>query len=341
MSIEVRTNVPLGPLTTFGIGGPSRYYIPVSTETELEEAASYIKRLGLPFMVVGGGSNILVKTSGFAGVVIHMLITGRHYDVNDDGSVLATIGAGETLDDLIEDTVSKQWWGLENLSAIPGTVGATPIQNVGAYGREVGDLITFVRVLDIDTMSYRTLVNADCLFGYRDSIFKQAASKKFIVTQVQFKLSLKPTPLLQYPDLQKIFSNRIPTLFEIRQAVIATRKNKFPDWSQIGTAGSFFKNPIVSDEQAELLLNDYKELPVYDFEPGYKKVSLAYILDKVCNLKGFSQNGVALYEKQALVLVATRQCTAEQIIDFSEYIMSVVKEKTNITLEREVQLVGE
>lgn len=338
---EAHEQVSLASYTTLKTGGVATYVITVTTRAELEAAVVFAQANNLPFLVFGSGSNILVGDAGYAGVVIHMNIRGRDYAAHESSPVVdVTYGAGEILDEVIAETVERGLWGLENLSHIPGTVGATPIQNVGAYGVEVGDCITAVTVFDATTRTFREMSAAACQFAYRDSIFKQTSYAQVIVVSVTFRLSLTPQPKTTYADIHARIGSGDVSQHAIRDAIIAIRSQKFPDWHTVGTAGSFFKNPIISEHQKDVLISEYPLVPVYPVAPGLVKVSLGYILDKVCNLKGFSRGNVRLYEAQALVLVATRGATTAEILAFARDVSAIVKQKTNITIELEVTCVS-
>lgn len=333
----VKENISLAPYTTLKVGGPAEAFVVVNLEEELSGLAS---EQGRNIFVIGGGSNLLINDDGVKGLVIKNDIKGITSAVNKD-QVLVTVGAGEVWDDFVALTVKEGWWGLENLSAIPGSVGATPIQNVGAYGVEVASLIKSVRVFDVKQNQFREFTNQECIFGYRDSFFKTPAGKMMIVTSVTFNLSLTPSPKLHYKDLANYFSgvdlyNVSQT--EIREAVIKIRAGKFPDWKQIGTAGSFFKNPIIGEAHYESLLLEYPGLPGYPEKDGKIKVSLGWILDNVCGLKGYKEGNVGLYEKQALVLVNFGGATAKEIKNFADKIRAEVFQKTKIEIEMEVSV---
>ena len=338
--MEVKEKVKLAPYTTLGIGGPAEYFSLARSEKEMVELVSDARKVGQSIIVIGGGSNILVDDAGVNGLVIKNEIKGISRDISKD-VVLVTAGAGEEWDSLVAYTVREGWWGLENLSAIPGSVGATPIQNVGAYGVEVADVVESVRVLDSRTGEIHILKREDCRFGYRDSIFKSADGRGLIVLFVTFRLSLSPNPKLHYKDLAERFGGNAdaPTLSEIREAVIAIRKGKFPDWKVVGTAGSFFKNPVISKDEYERLLLQYPELPGFAEKEGYVKVSLGWILDRVCSLKGYKEGNVGLYDKQALVLVNWGNASAAEVKNFSTKVADQVFDKTKIQIEFEVRAI--
>jgi len=225
MSLNIEKNISLSNYTTLQVGGHAEYFISVGDETELVDAILYANENSLSVTVLGGGSNVLVSDSGVKGLVIHIGNKGIEKEVDGD-DVFLTVAAGEVLDEVIEETVSVGLWGIENLSHIPGSIGAVPIQNVGAYGVEARDVIESVRVYNLETEEFEVLTNEACKFGYRDSLFKKVEGKKYIVVSVVFRLSTIPTPELAYRDLQERFSDTTPSLQEIRNAVIEIRKRK-------------------------------------------------------------------------------------------------------------------
>jgi len=332
----MQTSVPLAPRTTLGVGGGARLFVEVKNANDLQNAVAYAKLHKEPWVVLGGGSNILVPDAGYDGLVIKMAIEGITIEERKDDSVIVKAGAGANLDEFIEYAVNQGWWGLENLSSIPGTIGATPVQNVGAYGVEVADCLVSVDVYDSAQDTFNTLSNTECNFGYRTSIFKTVPSR-YIITAVTLKLSLNEKPQCTYADLAKYFDNeKTPTVLSIRHAVQDIRSKKFPNWTEVGTAGSFFKNPIVPESVAQALVEKYPDLPHYNEADEMVKLSLAYILDKVCGLRGYKKGNVGLYEKQALVLVVEKGACASEVIEFANEVTQKVFLKTELQIEQEV-----
>ncbi len=338
MNISIQQNTPLAPYTTLGVGGAARSFVEVKSVDELSEAVAYAKEQGESFVMLGGGSNLLVPDAGYDGLVIKMSIVGVEEIDQTTENVVIKVGAGVNFDTLVGQTVERGWWGLENLSSIPGTVGATPVQNVGAYGAEISQTVVLVEVYDTHKDIITTLSNSECEFAYRTSAFKQDPSR-YIITAVTFSLSLLARPQCTYTDLAKHFANEAsPSLESIRQAIQEIRSQKFPDWTVVGTAGSFFKNPIIPAEQALPLLEKYPDLPHYPEDNGQVKLSLGYILDKICGLKGYKIGKVGLYQNQALVLVVDKEAAATEVLNFAKEITQKVFEYTGITIEREVTL---
>jgi UDP-N-acetylmuramate dehydrogenase len=301
MSIKIQENVSLIPYTTFKTGGTARFFCEVNTVEELKEALKAHKK----FFILGGGSNILM--GDYDGLVIKMNISN----------------AGDNWDDFVAKCVAEGKYGLENLSYIPGTIGAAPVQNIGAYGVEVKDRIEKVHTLNADTLEERIFTKEECQFSYRNSIFKR--EKQWIITHVEFNFTNEINT--SYKGLEGL-----KTPQEIRDAVIKIRKEKLPDWHILGTAGSFFKNPIVPIGSV-----NYPDLPKYPVDEKTEKVSLAFIIDKICGMKDFKIGNVGTYKNQALVIVNYGGATAKEVDDFAKKIESVVFEKTGLTIEREVE----
>ncbi len=339
MSLDIEKNVPLAPYTTLGIGGKAENFAKATTREELVALIEYARSHDLPVTTIGGGSNILVSDKGVRGLVVQISISGIEYEELDE-SVRARVGAGVIFDEFIADVVRNGLWGLENLSGIPGTVGGVPIQNVGAYGVDAHDVIESVDVFDLTTNTQRTLTNEECAFAYRDSIFKHEGKDRYVVVGVTFRLSRIERPQLVYKDLAHHFGeNGAPELSEIRDAVIAIRREKFPDWTKLGTAGSFFKNPIIDAVHAHALRTRYESIPLYEEDDGRFKVALGWILDRVLHLKGYREGSVGLYEKQALVLVNHGDATSDEVIAFSDMVIKKIFDASGLVVEREAVVI--
>ncbi len=299
----MKENFSLKHLNTFGIEATARFFCEVNTTDELKAALKTDQKI----FILGGGSNILL--SDFDGLVIKMNIDN----------------AGKNWDDFVLENMEKGNYGLENLSYIPGTVGAAPVQNIGAYGVEAKDRIERVHAVHAKTLEERVFSSKECEFGYRNSIFKK--EKDWIITQVDFNFTDKINT--SYKGLEGL-----QTPQEIRETVIKIRKEKLPDWHTLGTAGSFFKNPIVP-----IGTINYPDLPKYPYSDTHEKVSLAWIIDKICGLKGYRKGNVGLYQNQALVIVNYGGATFTEIDDFAHEIAQTVKERTGLVIEREVESV--
>ena len=353
--MSIQENISLAQYTTFKIGGNARFFCIVKTVDELLEAVLFAKTKNVPFFVLGGGSNILVSDNGFDGLVIKMEIVGK--EIKDKG---CEVGAGEMWDDFVEWTLEQGFNGLENLSAIPGTVGAAPVQNIGAYGVEVGQFISAVHVFDTQTMRENDISARDCHFGYRYSLFKKEKNR-YIVTSVYFTLKKDGKVNIEYKDLKQFFNDQVsvvdvpaqqslPTPVQVRKAVIDIRWHKLPDWNTWGTAGSFFKNPVITQTHFDELKAKYPGLPGFpeisagagtsSAKSSMIKIPLGWILDNICHAKGMLKGGVGTYEKQALVIVTKPGATSADVVAFTQGLMKQVKDTTGITIEAEVEWVN-
>lgn len=339
--MTIKEQVPLRDYTTFKLGGPADFFVSVGSVPELTEALAWANAHALPFFILAGGSNVVFPDEGFRGVVIHVALKGVTFKECGNTSFAIT-AAGEEWDAFVAQVVEKELWGIENLSAIPGSVGATPVQNVGAYGVEVSNVIEWVDVLNVRTHKVERFNNDACRFAYRDSVFKRAEGKKYIVLHVCFKLSRRPAPQLAYRDVAEYFSGHThaPALAQIREAIIAIRARKFPDLTHVGTAGSFFLNPIVPAEKAAELRAQFPELPVYPVDDAHAKVSIAWILDRVLGFKGKRSGAVGAYERHVLALVNHGGATADELCAFARDIQQNVFEKTGIKITPEVTIVA-
>ena len=329
--MKIQENISLKNFTTFKVGGPAKYFLIAKTEEDLREAFSFCKSRKLPIFILGGGSNLLVSDHGFPGLVIKNEIKGIKFA--DD---VLEVGAGEIWDEVVSLSVIRNLSGLENMSGIPGTVGGAVVQNAGAYGVEIKDHLVSVAGLNLQNGKEFVFDNYDCQYNYRDSLFKK--NKKYIVTYVTFKLSKKPVFNLEYAGLKNNLINTDNiTGQKIRETILKIRGGKLPDWHKVGTAGSFFKNTIISIEKYTELKEKYPEIPGFPEGKDKIKVSLAWIMDNICNLKGYKEGKVGLYEKQPIVLVNFGGATEKEIKKFSEKIKNIIKEKTGIEIEEEAE----
>ncbi len=338
--MEVREGVPLSNYTTLRLGGAARFFVSVHSVEELREALTFAKEKNLPVYILGGGSNVLFPDEGWDGIVLHMKILGRAYEEDSKGDAKVVVGAGEVWDQLVEESVGQGLWGIENLSGIPGTVGASPVQNIGSYGVEVKDVIDWVEVLHKETLALHILSVRECAFGYRDSIFKHKEGRDYIVTRVAFRLSTKPNPRLDYKDIREYFGTRTDvTVREVRDAIHEIREKKFPSLTECGTAGSFFKNPIITRTHLKEMTTWFNEtVPSYDVDENTVKVPLAWILERL-GWKGKREVHMGCYEKQPLVLVHYGEGTAGELTLFAGKIVEDVKRKTGIKIHPEVVVV--
>lgn len=356
--MNIQEHISLKELTTMKIGGVARFFCMVTSEADMREAFAFAKEKGIVVTILGGGSNVLVGSDEIHALVIKVDVRGVEW--KDEGDTVLVIGgAGQSWDALVAEAVRRELWGIENLSGIPGTVGAAPIQNIGAYGTEVKEVIEWVEVFDIALGKLRQLTNAECRFAYRDSIFKHEG-KKLMVTKVAVRLKKAGVPNLEYKDLKRYFAHDpAPSLVRIRATVLEIRSKKFPDLNEFGTAGSFFKNPIIPKAQFDELQKKYPDLPGFPMDADIRgfgntrmladdslrikdkglriKIPLAWILDNICGLKGYEKGNVKLFEKQPIVLVQNGSASAEEIESFAKEISDRVREQTGIIVEWEVQ----
>ncbi len=336
--------VPLSSLTTFKLGGEARGVAACQNLDDVKTALALSRERGLPWYVIGGGSNLLVNDAGYDGIIIRMVGGALSFEDSSNESTLAIAEAGAAWDSFVEESITRALWGLENLAGIPGSVGGAPVQNIGAYGADVSDTLAWVEAYDTASDTLRRFTKEECHLGYRESRFKHDPS--LIIMRVAFMFSHHGTPHLEYKDL-KIKAKeavergeRLDTPLAIARTVREIRAGKFPDLNVSGTAGSFFKNPTLSREEFENLQKKYPELPGYAAEEGIK-ISLAWILDHVLNLKGYLKGHVRLFEKQPLVIVAEKGATTHDVDTLANEIESRVLETTGIVLEREVRMLRE
>jgi len=335
----VHKNISLKKFNTFGLDYIADCMIRVRNDKEAIALLSGEISWKKPLLILGSGSNILF-TSDFKGTILRPEFMGIKIEEQDRENVIISAGAGVNWDKMVEWTVNKGFGGLENLSLIPGRVGATPVQNIGAYGVEVKDTIVKVKAICISDGSSRIFSNNECEFGYRNSIFKGELKGKYLVTRVYYRLTTSPFIKLDYGSLHDEIKNPGDvTLKNVRQAVINIRRSKLPDPEIIGNAGSFFKNPIVSSSAAADLKKRYPQMPVYEDQSGGLKLAAGWLIDQ-CGWKGKRIGDAGVHDKQALVLVNYGNATGREIFDLSRKIKESVSEKFGVDLEGEVEVVG-
>jgi UDP-N-acetylmuramate dehydrogenase len=347
----LQENVPLAPLTTFHLGGPARFFVEAKSAGELEEAVTFARSKGLALFVLGGGSNLLVADGGWAGMVVKIAIPGIERPSADmDGKALFEVGAGESWDRFVSHAVMAQCAGVECLSGIPGSVGGTPVQNVGAYGQEVSETIESVQVLDLKDGQVRELCAQACGFTYRSSIFNTTERGRFIILRVTYALTPGGEPRISYADLKRHFEGRVtlPNLAQTREAVRHIRALKgmliVPGDPDCQSAGSFFKNPVISAEQHEDLRKRAAAigltLPSYPALEKSKKISAAWLVEHSGFARGYGFGHVGISGKHALAIVNRGGATAAEVLGLKEQIEQRVEEIWGIRLEPEPVLVG-
>ncbi len=332
----LRHDVSLRELNTFGIDAHARTFVSVKTVADLEAIATDPQLSVLPRLILGGGSNLLL-TKDVAGLALHMVNTGRMVVDESEQQVIVRAEAGENWHDFVQWTLSQGLPGLENLSLIPGSVGAAPIQNIGAYGSELAEFFHSLTLFDFVTRETQVLSRDDCHFGYRDSIFKHAMRDRAVIINVSFALPRQWQPNLRYAELATELAARgisEPSAQDIADAVIGIRRRKLPDPAQIGNAGSFFKNPVVSQEQYAQLLAKYPRLVSYSQPDGSIKLAAGWMIDQ-CGWKGRSLGAAGVHERQALVLVNRGEATGEEILALAARIRSDIWQSFAVDLEME------
>ncbi|MFA6459137.1 MAG: UDP-N-acetylmuramate dehydrogenase [Candidatus Paceibacterota bacterium] len=347
--MKILTNIPLSEHTTFRLGGPAKFFCSVKNEKDIESAVKFATENKQKIFVLGEGSNVLFSDSGFEGLVIKMEMKGikiekERFEPDPVGEeyVYVTAAAGELWDSFVEKMVDKGLYGIENLSAVPGTVGAAPVQNIGAYGMEAAETVYSVRAYDTKSHTFISMSGRDCGFNYRSSLFKQKKDY-YIITSVCFRLRKNGRVNISYRDLKVYFETHpeiVPDLKEVRKAVIEIRWNKLPDWKLWGNAGSFFKNPVITEVHYAELKQKYPDLPGYKEKSGLVKVPLGWILDKICNKKGVCVGNVCTHFTQALVIVAKPGAKSEEVVNLARQLIDEVKDKTGIEVEGEVEWVN-
>ncbi|GAA4457437.1 UDP-N-acetylmuramate dehydrogenase [Rurimicrobium arvi] len=332
--MEIQYQVPLKALNTFGIRSVADACVTVKETEELPALSGYT-----PKYILGGGSNVLLPAH-VHGLVIRNELKGIRQTADQDDYVLLEVASGEVWHDFVMFVLSKGWSGVENMALIPGTVGAAPIQNIGAYGVEVKDVIEWVECFEWDSHAIRRLSAPDCRFGYRDSIFKQEYAGKSFITKVCFRLSKKAELNTSYGAIESelaVMGTDHPAPSDVAEAVMRIRRSKLPDPAQIGNAGSFFKNPTIPLAQYETLRETYPDMPSYRVDDSRVKVPAAWLIES-CGWKGFREADAGVHQRQSLVLVNYGEANGEQLWALSERIVDSVWEKFQIRPEREVQV---
>jgi len=345
----ITENVPLAPLTTMKVGGPARYFIEATSIAEVSEAVEFSRSRNLPLFTLGGGSNLVISDAGWSGLVLKIGINGINHRHGHD-EVIFEVGAGEDWDKFVGMVVTHNIAGLECLSGIPGSVGATPVQNVGAYGEEVGNTIESVLVLDLRDRQLRELGKEECAFSYRTSIFNTSERGRYIILQVNYLLKYGGEAHIAYADLKKYFAgwNKKPTVADTRDAVKKIRAGKgmliVSGDEDCRSAGSFFKNPILSADEYERLTARAAaknlQIPSYPALATQKKVSAAWLVEHSGFSKGYGNGSVGISRKHALAIVNRGNATAADIVAFKDDIQGRVEEIWGILLEPEPVFVG-
>jgi len=336
----MQENFSLKPFNTFGVEAKAKYFVEVNTVEELIETLKHSNTQTLPLLFLGGGSNILF-TKDFEGLAIQLNLKGISEEFLNENEVLVTAKAGENWHEFVMYCLGKNYGGLENLSLIPGNVGTSPMQNIGAYGTEIKDHFVSCKVLNLQTLEVENFDLAKCRFGYRDSIFKQEGKNQYVILEVSFKLTTQNHAIkTEYGAIKSELENLgiiNPTIQDVSKAVINIRQSKLPDPKKIGNAGSFFKNPTIPLAQFEELKSNFENIQGYP-NGNFVKVPAGWLIEQ-CGWKGKQIGNVASHQLQSLVIInATGNASGKEIFDFSALIIDSVKEKFGIELEREVNI---
>lgn len=335
--MQIHTNIPLKNYTTMRLGGNARFMTDIHSVDELAQLCDQAATQNLAIFILGGGSNTIARDEGFNGIVARNRIMG--YDVVDDNPNTATIrvGGGENWDETVKKTVDANLSGIEALSSVPGTVGAAPVQNIGAYGQEVADTIVSVEAYDMQNRQVVTLTNEQCGFAYRHSIFRGESASRYCIVAVTFQLSKNlPQPPF-YAAVEKYFEEHSVTIFTpqtIRDAVMAIRKDKLPDPTERPNTGSFFKNAIIDDWLFKELLEQYPDMASYDMPEHRHKIPTGWLIEQT-GLKGKLLHGMRIHDKNALVLINESATSYEDLASAREEIKDKVREQFRIEIEQE------
>jgi len=332
-------NYPLQDITTFHAKVFAKYYTVFSSVEFLRQILSSPELKTMPFILLGGGSNVLF-TGDFNGVIIRNAIEGIEVIKEDEDAIFIKASAGEKWHDVVLYCVNRNYGGIENLSLIPGTVGAGPIQNIGAYGVELKDVLHEVEAMNISTQEIRKFTNTECKFGYRDSIFKEEEKGNYIILGVTLKLHKNPKVNVSYGTLSKeleIMGVTKPTIKDVSNAVIKIRSSKLPDPDKLGNAGSFFKNPVITNQLFEEIKTNHPDVVSFPAMDGFTKLAAGWLIEQ-CGWKGKRIGDAGVHKDQALVLVNYGDATGKEIYELSTQIINSVKEKFGVELEREVNI---
>ncbi len=340
MDLAIQEQVDLAPFNTMGLHAEAKYFVKVKNVDDLENAFSFVENHQLESLVIGGGSNVLFR-SDFDGLVILNAISGVNFKETAD-SVLVKAGAGENWHGLVLACIKRGYGGIENLSLIPGSVGAAPVQNIGAYGVELEDIFISLEAFFPGRKEIRSFDKEQCGFGYRDSIFKNELKGKAVITSVTLRLSKTSKVNVSYKALSDYLETQgiiTPDIKQVSDAVISIRQRKLPDPKKIGNTGSFFKNPVISVDQFNGLKQKYNDLPGYPVSEKQIKIPAGWLIDKA-GWKGFRDGDAGVHDKQALVLVNHGKASGKEIWNLAEQIQLSIKEKYKISLIPEVNVIG-
>jgi len=333
--MKILNNRKLKNYSTFKIGGTCKYFCEVKNVSEIIQAINFAKNRSLRCQIIGSGSNILFSDQNFNGLIIKNSILGAKKISESKDSKVYSFGSGYLLDSVIRFTQRMKLSGIENLSGIPGTIGGAVVQNSGACGVEIKNLIFAVEIFNTETNQVLVLKNKECEFSYRNSVFKQ--QRGHIILKVYVNLNKKFKPVLKHQQIRELLGgDKKISALSIRRKILELRSNKLPNLRQIGSAGSYFKNPIVSKFSFKKIKDEYPDIMAFPLESGYVKLSAGYILDKICKLKNFKYKKVGFYKKNALVMVNLGGAKSVDVIYLANIAKKLVKDKLGIEIEEEV-----
>jgi len=337
--MQIQTNFSLKKHNTFGIEAKAKQFVAVHSKEELQSILENHKTDKK--FILGGGSNMLL-TQDIDALVIHVDLKGKRIVKEDDDFVWVESQAGEVWHEFVLWTIDQNFGGLENMSLIPGNVGTTPVQNIGAYGTEIKDTFVSCEAMNMLTQKIKTFTKEECNFGYRESIFKQEAKDKFIITSVVFKLTKRNHKInTSYGDITKELENKnitIPTLKDVSNAVIAIRQSKLPNPKELGNSGSFFKNPVISREQFLKVQEQFPDVKFFEVSPTEIKVPAGWLIEHT-GLKGYRKGDAGVHKNQALVIVNYGNATGQEILELSRHVQKTVFDKYGIAIETEVNVI--
>lgn len=352
---KIQKNKSLADLTSMKVGGDADYFFIATTPDDLKTVLVWASKKDIPVFVIGGGSNMIISDNGIRALVVSVAIRGIEITNENNDTVILSVGAGERWDSIVEYAVQHNWWGIENLSHIPGSMGAFAVQNVGAYGQEASQVVYEIEAFDRETEKVITLSHEDCNFSYRTSIFNSTHKGRYIILRTLMRLHKKAQPILRYPDVQKYFEDRSiqdPQIQQIRDAIIYIRDNKLPFPTRIPNTGSFFKNLLLTESEYQLMfkkmstsfddpvlqkLEDFKRKFTRD---GQIKIPTAFLIE-VCGLKNKCVGGACVHENHALVIVnKASDATADDVMNLFKYVRQIVYKKCGVKIINEPELVG-
>ncbi|OHV13087.1 UDP-N-acetylmuramate dehydrogenase [Kushneria phosphatilytica] len=341
--LQIYHDALLDQANSLGLPGRADHLLDADTLEDYRQALALARRYDWPLTILGGGSNVVLAPE-LPGAVLRSVAHRRWIESFDEGRrALLHVNAGVPWPALVRETTAAGWWGLENLALIPGSAGAAPIQNIGAYGVELSDIVERVHCLEIDSGRYRILDHADCAFGYRDSIFKKERAGELFIVHLELRLSRYAVPRLDYGHLRQrldeLYGSMAPTSAQVAEAVTSLRRERLPDPALLGNAGSFFKNPVVDRARFESLGRLYSNMPHYPTSDGRVKLAAGWLIEQ-CGFRGYRDGPVGVHDHQALVLVHHGGGSASELMTLAERIRDAVREQFGVMLEPEPRLVG-